>query len=100
MFQTKSKKLYKEFEELLNQGNEKDLELFLRDNLKKFPEKVQNKITVVLLKRTLEKVIEEDNNSIRRFQENGITTLKKLEKMKLYLKDREDELLAKESLNN
>jgi hypothetical protein len=48
----------------------------------------------------LEKVIEEDNNSIRRFQENGITTLKKLEKMKLYLKDREDELLAKESLNN
>jgi hypothetical protein len=42
--------LYKEFEELLNQGNEKDLELFLRDNLKKFPEKVQNKITVVLLK--------------------------------------------------
>jgi len=102
MFQTKSKKLYKEFEELLNQGNEGKLEVFLNKNFNKLSDKFQDKVAVVLLKNALTKSIEdniEENNAIKRFQIEGVKTLRKLENLKKQVQDKKSELKLKESLN-
>ena len=102
MSKDNTEKLYSEFEKLLKEGNDADLKVFLRDNLEKFPEELQNKITVLLLKKALQDVVKEkgsDENAIKRFQRAGIATLKKLENIGEELENKKEELLVQESLN-
>lgn len=103
MFGNNPKKLYKKFEEALNSGSEGELETFLREKYSKLPKDMQDQVTIILLKKALEEAIskdKKDQSAIERFQENGLKTLKKLERMKEILKDRKKELSLKESLNN
>lgn len=101
MLFTSNKKLYKEFEELLKADNEKDLEAFLGEKFDKLSEKYQDKVTLSLLKKTLDKANsdQEKESSLEKFQAEGIKTLKKLENLKKQVEDKKKELELKESLN-
>ncbi len=100
MMSDQNKKLYNDFDKLLKNGDEVSLENFLRNNFGKFSEDLKNEITVILLKRALEKIATEDENAIQRFQRVGLDTLKRLEEIKKYLENKKKELKIKKSLDN
>jgi hypothetical protein len=89
--------LMKEFSEVVARGNEEDARKFLVDNLKKFPEDVQEKIVGAFFEEALSKKAE-GLHTVADFQKEGLDAINDLEQGKRQLQDKQKLLDLKESI--
>jgi len=89
--------LMKEFSEVVARGNEEDARRFLVDNLKKFPQDVQDKIITAFFEEALSKKAN-GLRAVADFQKEGLKAVNDLEQGKRKLEDKQKLLDLKESI--
>jgi len=82
--------LYKEFMVFVEKNDEEGARKFLIDNLQKFPEDVQDKLTFAFFEEALMKEAE-GKKEIAEMQKQGLEAISQIEKAKKILKDKEKE---------
>jgi len=89
--------LYNEFIALVNKGDEAGARKFLVDNLKKFPEEAQDKITFAFFEEALMKETE-GMQEIADMQKQGLDAMSQIDKAKKILEDQIKEKDLKDKL--
>ncbi len=89
--------LMKEFSEVVALGDEDAARKFLADNLKKFPQDVQDKIISAFFEEALSKKAA-DLHAVLDFQKEGIAAISDLEQGKRKLEDKQKLLDLKEGI--
>ncbi len=92
-----SDELMKEFSEVVARGNEEDARKFLVDNLKKFPQDVQDKIIGAFFEEALSRKAS-GLNAVADFQKDGLSAVNNLEQGKRQLEDKQKLLDLKKSI--
>lgn len=92
-----SDELMKEFSEVVARGDEKAAREFLADNLKKFPQDVQDKIVGAFFEEALLQKAA-DSRAVADFQKEGLEAINDLEQGKKKLEDKAKLLDLKESI--
>jgi len=87
----------KEFSEVVARGDEGAAREFLTNNLKKFPQDVQDKIITAFFEEALSKK-SSDVRAVADFQKEGLGAINDLEKGKKKLEDKEKLLNLKDSI--
>jgi hypothetical protein len=81
------KKLYKEFREVLQEGDEQKAKDFLISHLKEFPKEVQDKIILAFFIEEIGKTIE-DGKLLSDFQTKTLEEIERIELIEQELKDK------------
>lgn len=92
-----SDELVKEFSEVVAHGNEEDTRKFLVDNLKKFPQDVQDKIITAFFEEALSRKAS-GLYAVVDFQKEGLSAISNLEQGKQKLEDKGKLLDLKNSI--
>jgi hypothetical protein len=87
----------KEFSEVVARGNEEDARKFLVNNLKQFPQDVQDKLIIAFFEEALSKKAS-GLHAVADFQKEGLEAINDLEHGKRQLEEKQKLLDLKESI--